>query len=112
MLRLVGTPEARFLYQRHVIVRLVHQRRISCTNDESQYIRKAFSLYYARLILKGAIQTNQNIFSKNRVSLKSVADTEAACENHGAEGAFYYAIDGFVGDLIAKRKYLVGWKQF
>ena len=77
-----------------------------------QYIRKAFSLYYARLILKGAIQTNQNIFSKNRVSLKSVADTETASENHGAEGAFYYAIDGFVGDLIAKRKYLVGWKQF
>ena len=75
-------------------------------------LEKHSALYYARLILKGAIHTNQNIFSKNRVSLKSVADTETAYENHGAEGAFYYAIDGFVGDLIAKRKYLVGWKQF
>ena len=100
------------LYRRTYFLECLHQKHISCTNDESQYIRKAFSLYYARLILKGAIQTNQNIFSKNRVSLKSVADTETSSENHGAEGAFYYAIDGFVGDLIAKRKYLVGWKQF
>ena len=107
-LRLVGTPEARFLYQRHVIVRLVHQRRISCTNDVSQYIRKAFSLYYARLILKGAIQTNQNIFPKNRVSLKSVADTETASENHGAEGAFYYGVGGSVGDLIADGNHFIG----
>lgn len=85
-----------------------YQWLYACTNDVSQYIRKAFSLYYAILILKGAIQTNQNIFPKNRVSLKSVADTETASENHGAEGAFYYAIDGFVGDLIADGNHFIG----
>ena len=29
---LVGTPEARFLYQRHLFVHLVHQKHVSCTN--------------------------------------------------------------------------------
>ena len=27
-----GTPEARSLYQRHLFVHLVHQKRVSCTN--------------------------------------------------------------------------------
>ena len=29
---LVGTPEVLFLYQRHLFVHLVHQKRVSCTN--------------------------------------------------------------------------------
>ena len=36
---LVGTPEARFLYQRHLFVHLVHQKHVSCTNGAPQYIR-------------------------------------------------------------------------
>ena len=44
----------------------------------------------------------------NRVSLKSVADTETASENHGAEGAFYYGVGGSVGDLIADGNHFIG----
>ena len=34
-----GTPEVRFLYQRHLFVHLVHQKHVSCTNGAPQYIR-------------------------------------------------------------------------
>lgn len=36
---IVGTLEIRFLYQRHLLVHLVHQRYASCTNGVPQYIR-------------------------------------------------------------------------
>jgi len=42
---LVGTPEALFLYQRHLFVHLVHQKRVSCTNGiflSIWYTRSAF----------------------------------------------------------------------
>ena len=51
---LVGTPEVLFLYQRHLFVHLVHQKRASCTNAPL-YIRCIQRPHHVHFLFYGTI---------------------------------------------------------
>ena len=51
---LVGTPETLFLYQRHLFVHLVHQKRVSCTNAPL-YIRCIQRPHHVHFLFYGTI---------------------------------------------------------